>query len=131
MRRATGVDAQVDNLARLSGGANMESSAFDYAGNAYVLRRAPSAEMMEGRSFGHDVEAALVRAARAAGVKAPEIVAEIEPADEIGTGYIMHRFMAEVSPTKILADPPPSLLADCARELAHIHAIPTSAVPGR
>lgn len=129
MRRATGVDAQVDNLARLSGGANMESSAFDYAGKAYVLRRAPSAEMMEGRSFGHDVEAALVRAARAAGVKAPEIVAEIEPADEIGTGYIMHRVMAEVSPTKILADPPSSLLAECARELAHIHAIPTSAVP--
>lgn len=131
MRRATGVDGQVENLARLSGGANMESSAFDYAGNAYVLRRAPSAEMMEGRSFGHDVEAALVRAARAAGVKAPVIVAEIAPADDIGTGYIMQRVVAEVSPAKILADPPPSLLADCARELARIHAIPIETSPER
>lgn len=101
----------------------MESSAFDHAGQAYVLRRAPSAELMEGRAFGHDVEAALVRAAFAVGVKAPEVVAELTPADEIGTGYIMRRVVAEVAPAKILADPPPSLLADCARELARIHSI--------
>jgi aminoglycoside phosphotransferase (APT) family kinase protein len=124
MARITGVSSGIVNLTRLSGGANMESSSFDYAGNGYVLRRAPSAEMMEGRPFGHDVEAALVRAARAGGVLAPEIVAEIEPHDGIGTGYIMRRVTGEVNPAKILADPPASLITDIARELASIHALP-------
>lgn len=129
MHRATGVDAPAENIARLSGGANMESSAFDYAGQGYVLRRAPSAGMMEARAYGHDVEAALVRAAFAAAVKAPEVVADLLPEDGIGSGYIMRRVEAEVSPAKILADPPPSLLADLARELARIHGIATADIP--
>jgi aminoglycoside phosphotransferase (APT) family kinase protein len=129
MRRATGGDAQVENFTRLSGGANMESSAFDYAGQGYVLRRAPSAAFMEGRAFGHDVEAALVRAAFACGVKAPEVVADLLPEDGIGTGYVMRRVEAEVNPAKILADPAPSLLSDLARELARIHAIPLDSIP--
>lgn len=123
MRRVTGTDAPVENLVRLSGGANMESSSFDFHGQGYVLRRAPSAAFMDGRAFGHDVEAALVRVARAGGVRAPEVVAELSGADDIGTGYIMRRVEAEVNPAKILADPPPTLIADIARELAHIHTI--------
>ena len=123
MERATGTPGKVTNLIRLTGGANMESSAFDYAGGAYVLRRAPSAAFMAGRAFGHDVEAAVVRAARAAGVKAPEIVAELSAEDGIGTGYVMRRVLAEVNPAKILADPAPHLIEDIARELARIHAI--------
>jgi aminoglycoside phosphotransferase (APT) family kinase protein len=129
MHRTTGVDAPVENIARLSGGANMESSSFDHAGAAYVLRRAPSAEFMAVRVYGHDVEAAVVRAAFAAGVKAPEVVAELIPEDQIGTGYIMRRVQAEVNPAKILAAPPPSLLNDFAREAARIHAIPLDCVP--
>lgn len=113
----------VGALTRLSGGANMESWSFDFAGRGYVLRRAPSAAFMEGRAFGHDVEAALVRAARAAGVTAPVVVAELEPDDELGTGYVMQRVEADVSPAAILANPSPSLLDDLARELVHIHAI--------
>jgi aminoglycoside phosphotransferase (APT) family kinase protein len=123
MARSTGATAAVEKFARLSGGANMESSAFDYAGQGYVLRRAPSAEMMAGRPYGHDVEAALVSAAFAAGVLAPEVVATLLPEDGLGSGYIMRRVEAEVNPVKILADPPPSLVADMARELARIHAI--------
>jgi aminoglycoside phosphotransferase (APT) family kinase protein len=129
MARITGQDASIENLARLSGGANMESSSFDHARRGYVLRRAPSAEMMAGRPFGHDVEAAIIRAACAAGVKAPEIVGELEAGDAIGTGYIMRRVEAEVNPAKILAEPPPSLIHDLARELARIHAIPVAALP--
>ena len=119
----------LSGLARLSGGANMESWAFDWAGNAYVLRRAPSAEYMEGRPYGHAVEAALVRAAHAGGVKAPEVVGVLADSDGIGTGYVMRRVIAEVSPAKILADPPPSLIADAGRELARIHALPRAAIP--
>lgn len=129
MVRITGQDAQISGLARLSGGANMESSSFDFAGRGYVLRRAPSAEMMAKRPFGHKVEAAIIRAACAAGVKAPVIVGELEEDDGLGTGYIMERVEAEVNPAKILAEPPPSLIRDLARELARIHAIPVAALP--
>jgi aminoglycoside phosphotransferase (APT) family kinase protein len=124
MRRVTGTISEIENLNRLSGGANMESSSFDYAGKGYVLRRAPSAEMMKARPFGHDVEAALVCAARAGGVLAPDVIGEIEPEDGIGTGYIMRRIEAEVNPVKILAGPPASLITDIARELAAIHSLP-------
>jgi aminoglycoside phosphotransferase (APT) family kinase protein len=129
MLRATGVEAPVENVVRLSGGANMESTSFDHAGFGYVLRRAPSAEFMAGRVYGHDVEAAVVRAAFAAGVKAPEVVAELLPGDTIGTGYVMRRVEAEVNPAKILSAPPPSLLNDFAREAARIHAIPIDCIP--
>jgi aminoglycoside phosphotransferase (APT) family kinase protein len=128
-RRTLGGDAEIENLHRLTGGANMESWSFDYAGAGYVLRRAPSPDMMAERPYGHDVEAAVVRAAFAAGVKAPEIVGEIEAADALGTGYLMRRLDAKVAPAKILADPPPSLLSDFARELMAIHAVPLGALP--
>ena len=125
----------LSGLVRLSGGANMESWSFDWSGPAgsagYVLRRAPSADYMAGRPYGHADEAALVMAAHAAGVKAPEVVGVLSDADGMGTGYVMRRIVAEVSPAKILADPPPSLLADLGRELARIHAIPRAAIPAR
>lgn len=129
-RMAGGVALPLEHLGRLSGGANMESWSFDWGGSGYVLRRAPSAEMMQGRPFGHDVEAALVRAAHAAGVLAPEIVGELTAADGLGTGYVMRRVEAEVSPAAILRDPPPSLIHDIAREMARIHAIAAGSVPG-
>jgi aminoglycoside phosphotransferase (APT) family kinase protein len=125
-RMAGGVALPLENLERLSGGANMESWSFDWGGAGYVLRRAPTAEMMEGRPFGHDVEAAIVRAARAVGVLAPEIVGELGETDDLGTGYVMKRVEANVSPAKILAEPAPSLIADIARELARIHRIPAA-----
>jgi aminoglycoside phosphotransferase (APT) family kinase protein len=129
MTRVAGPGALVD-LARLSGGANMESWAFDWAGNGYVLRRAPSAEFMADRPYGHADEAALVMAAHNAGVKAPEVVGVLTDADGMGTGYVMRRVIAEVNPAKIVAaPPPPSLIADLGRELARIHAIPAETIP--
>ena len=132
MSRIAGPGALSD-LSRLSGGANMESWAFEW-GEAertasYVLRRAPSAEYMADRPFGHADEAALVVAAFDAGVKAPEVVGVLEAGDGLGTGYVMRRVMGEVSPATVLADPPPSLLADLGRELARIHAVPLEKVP--
>ena len=120
---------KLTGLTRLSGGANMESWAFDWADGGYVLRRAPSAEYMAGRPYGHADEAALVIAAHGAAVKAPEVVGVLATSDGMGTGYVMRRVIAEVNPAKILADPPPSLLCDLGRELARIHAIPAEAVP--
>ncbi len=128
-RMAGGVELPIEHLGRLSGGANMESWSFDWGGAGYVLRRAPSSEMMEGRPFGHDVEAAIVRAARKAGVSAPEIVGELVASDGLGSGYVMRRVEADVSPARILGDPPASLVSDIARELARIHAIPVGEFP--
>ncbi|MGL3819957.1 phosphotransferase [Sphingopyxis sp. R3-92] len=123
----------LSGLSRLSGGANMESWAFEWTGpggsGAYVLRRAPSAEYMADRPFAHVDEAALVMAAHAGGVKAPEVTGVLGDADGMGTGYVMRRVMAEVSPAKILASPPPSLIADLGRELARIHALPAEVIP--
>ena len=128
-RRVLGGTDAVENLAQLTGGANMESWSFDYAGLGYVLRRSPTMELMAGRRYGHDVEAAVVRAAFAAGVKAPEIVGEIEAGDDLGTGYLMRRVEAEVNPARILAQPPFALLDDFARELAAIHAVSLATLP--
>lgn len=128
MSRTAGPGA-LSGLSRLSGGANMESWAFDWADQSYVLRRAPSAEYMEGRPYGHVIEAALVKAAHAGGVKAPEVTGILADTDGMGTGYVMRRVIAEVSPAKILPDPPPSLVADLGRELARIHALPRAAIP--
>ncbi len=128
-RRSLGGTATVENLHRLTGGANMESWSFDFDGQGYVLRCSPSTELMAGRVYGHDVEAAVVRAAFAAGVKAPEIIGEIEAVDGLCTGYLMRRVEAEVNPAKILSEPPRSLLGDLARELAAIHQIPLEKLP--
>ncbi len=125
-RMAGGVALPLAGLERLSGGANMESWSFDWGSAGYVLRRAPSPEMMEGRAFGHDVEAIIVRAAHAHGVLAPEIVGELIAEDGLGTGYVMRRVEAEVRPDKILTSPPLSLINDIARELALIHTLPLS-----
>ena len=128
-RMAGGVSLPLAHLTRLSGGANMESWSFDWGGAGYVLRRAPTAEMMEGRPFGHDVEAAIVRAAHSHGVLAPEIVGELIAGDALGTGYIMRRIEAEANPAPILANPPSMLINDIARELARIHAISLTSLP--
>jgi len=128
MTRAGGGGA-VTNLARLSGGASMESWSFDWAGGGYVLRRAPSADYVADHPFGHADEAALVSAAHAAGVKAPAVIAILGDADALGTGYVMRRVAGKVNPAVILAAPPPALLGDLGRELARIHALPVAAIP--
>lgn len=127
--RMLGPGGETTGLTRLSGGANMESWSFDRDGAGYVLRRAPTGAMMAGRRYDHAIEAALVRTAHAAGVRAPEVVGELAPADHLGTGYLMRRVEAEVRPDRILADPLPALIGDLARELARIHAIPIDALP--
>src|SRR3546814_15512718 len=87
MSRVAG-PGELSGLERLSGGANMESWAFDWAEEAYVLRRAPSADYMAGRPYGHAVEAALVKAAPAGGAKAAEVVGVLAEGDGRGTGWV-------------------------------------------
>ena len=117
-------------LERLSGGANMESWRFVAGEDQCVLRRAPSLEMMAGRTLDHGGEAALIRAAQAAGVSAPEVLVELEAEDGIGSGFVMRCLAGTPDPAAILAGADPAaLLADLARELAAIHRIPVAGLP--
>jgi aminoglycoside phosphotransferase (APT) family kinase protein len=109
-------------LERLSGGANMESWRFVAGGETCVLRRAPSAEMMAGRPLDHRAEAQLIRAARAAGVLAPEVLVELEPDDGIGSGFVMRAIAGTADPATILGEANgDTLIREIARELAAVH----------
>lgn len=123
LARQLGGEGPLQGLVRLSGGANMESWSFDWGGQGCVLRRAPSDATMAGRTYGHELEAALVQAAHAAGVKAPRVLGVLQPDDDLGSGYLMARVEAEVRPATILAAPPARLIDDLAAELARLHAI--------
>ncbi len=124
-----------EQLARLTGGATMESWRFEAGdsgsgGGNFVLRRAPSLAFMADRPFGHGTEAAIIRAAQAGGVTAPEVVVELEPEDAIGSGFVMRALPGTPDPGAILAmERPGVLLSQCARDLARIHALDAEALP--
>ena len=115
---------------RLTGGAVMESWRFACGEEAFVLRRAPSLAFMEGRPYGHSSEAALIEAARAKGVTAPEVVAVLEEADGLGSGFVMRALPGTADPKVILGcDDPVGLLREAARDLARIHSLRQADVP--
>lgn len=124
-----GITGDVTALERLSGGANMESWAFACGGQGFVLRRAPSAAVMVGRPLDHAGEAAVIRAARAAGVPAPEVVAELAPEDGLGSGFVMRRLAGTAAPASLLGEGGADLLRDIAGALAAIHRVDPAAVP--
>ncbi|MCX7284588.1 MAG: phosphotransferase [Novosphingobium sp.] len=129
MRRAgiaAAGSAAVSGLMRLSGGANMESWLFACAGQRFVLRRAPSAEWIAARPLDMAGEAELIRRACAAGVPAPQVIAELVPDDGLGTGFIMRCLPGSADPEAALGNDPQTasdLAADLAGALARIHAM--------
>jgi len=124
----TGRTGTVSGLQRLSGGANMQSWLFALAGESFVLRRAPSAEWVAGRQLDMTKEAAVIRCARAGGVSAPEVVAELAPEDEMGLGFIMRCVPGSPDPEIALASPP-ELLEEIAAAMARVHALDPQALP--
>lgn len=119
-----------EGLHRLTGGATMESWRFTSRGEDFVLRRAPSLEFMADRPFGHATEAAVIRAARAAGVTAPEVMVELVPEDGIGSGFVMRALPGTPNPTEILAmEDAGGLLRQAARDLARIHSLRPADLP--
>ena len=108
----------------------MESWRFACGDESFVLRRAPSLAFMEGRPYGHAVEAALIEAARSKGVTAPEVVAVLEEADGLGSGFVMRALPGTADPKVILTcDDPDRLLREIARDLARIHHLRQADVP--
>lgn len=134
--RHFGGDANISNLQRLSGGANMESWGFDYGDLPLVLRRMPgngeSDDNIPRLSIAS--EAKLIALAESHGVTAPPMLGVLEPKDGLGKGFLMRRIAGEALPHKILGNPDfaaaeNALPRQCAEELARIHAIPLDTLP--
>ena len=117
-------------LARLTGGATMESWRFSTSGEDYVLRRAPSLEFIAERPMSHAGEAAVIEAARKAGVTAPEVLTVLEESDGIGSGFIMRALPGTPNPKEILAmEGTDTILREAARDLARIHSLKREDLP--
>ena len=117
--------AAIDGLRRLSGGASRETWSFDADDRPLILRRDPPGAPKSGM----EKEAAMLRAAAAAGVPVPEVVVA-QP-----SSIVMERIEGETIPRKILRDEKyekarPLLAAQCGTILARLHAIPIDEVPG-
>ena len=124
----------LNSCARLSGGASQESYRLAIASThgplQLVLRRTPGGvpPAPDAEQIGPRVEALVVRAARAAGVPAAEILAELAPQDGLGEGYFMAWLAGEALGSRIVRSPElaavrPHLAHQCGRILARIHAI--------
>jgi aminoglycoside phosphotransferase (APT) family kinase protein len=130
---------EIRDLRRLSGGASRETWSFDALvtdGTLHelVLRRDPSVQVAPGAIGGRATEYDVLRAAAAAGVRAPEVRFLLEPADELGAGFVMTRVDGETIPRKILRDDElaaarAGLAAQCGTEAAQIHAVPLDTLP--
>jgi aminoglycoside phosphotransferase (APT) family kinase protein len=123
------------NARRLSGGASLETWAFDLDdGTPLILRRRPDGAAMRETALPLASEAALIRAADAAGAPAPSVVHVCEPGDGLGEAYVMRRLEGETLGRRIVRDEAfasvrPGLARRCGEVLARIHAVPTEGLP--
>jgi aminoglycoside phosphotransferase (APT) family kinase protein len=132
---ATGVVHAV----RLSGGASQETWSFDIVhpdGNiGAILRRAPQGYgAAPARAAGLNAEATLMQLAHDAGVPSPRVLHVLQPADELGTGFVMARVEGETIPRKILRDAEfaaarPKLARQLGGVLAGIHGLDLAQLP--
>jgi aminoglycoside phosphotransferase (APT) family kinase protein len=131
---------EVRGVRRLSGGASRETWAFDAGGRPLILQRARPGGVT---SAALATEAALLRAARAAGVPVPGVVLSGNEADRDGVDagplgrswMVVERIEGETIPRRILRDEEfaparPLLTAQCGRALAAVHTIDPAGVPG-
>lgn len=130
---ASRLGGEVSGLRRLSGGASRETWSFALDGTPLILRRDPPTA---ARSGGMLREAALFRAAAAAGVPVPRLVDASDDPAVLGSAFlVMAHVEGETIPRKILRDEAyasarPQLARQCGEILARLHAVPTESVPG-
>jgi aminoglycoside phosphotransferase (APT) family kinase protein len=125
--------AEVTRLERLSGGASRETWAVDTADHELILQqRRPGAG---AANVPMRTEVALLRAAAAAGVPVPAVVADATESGELGApALVVERLPGETIARKLLRDDRyaavrPRLAAACGSTLAAIHRIPPAEVP--
>ncbi|UAL12702.1 phosphotransferase family protein [Caulobacter segnis] len=123
------------NARRLSGGASLETWAFDLDdGTPLILRRRPEGAAMRETALALAAEAALIRAADAAGAPTPSVVQVCAPEDGLGEAYVMRRLEGETLGRRIVRDEAFAavrlgLARRCGQVLARIHAVPTEGLP--
>lgn len=138
--RIGGAGARATAIRRLSGGASQEIWSFDIEQGeqtaGYILRRAHGgvASTASAQAIGLQTEAAVIRAAAAAGAPTPVVAHVCDDADELGAAYVMERLAGETIARKILRDAEydamrPGLARQCGAALARIHATPAGALP--
>ncbi|WP_297510067.1 phosphotransferase family protein [uncultured Caulobacter sp.] len=123
------------NARRLSGGASLETWAFELDdGTPLILRRRPAGAAMRETALPLTSEAALIRAAGAAGAPTADVVRVCDGADALGEAYVMRRLEGETLGRRIVRDEAfasvrPGLARRCGEVLARIHAVPTADLP--
>lgn len=126
------------SLKRLTGGANLETWAFDAIDRANVipliLRRLSDDALPSKDTVTPDCEAHLIRSAGECGVPTASVRHVLEPSDNLGRGFISMRIEGEALGRRILRDAAfaevrPRLAYQCGAILARIHAVPLNKLP--
>jgi aminoglycoside phosphotransferase (APT) family kinase protein len=96
-------------LERLSGGASQELWSFAVLAEGeprqFVLRRNPGGEVRRENAAGMETEARLIDLAGRAGAPVPGVVWVLQPADGLGSGYVMEHVAGETLARRLLRDP--------------------------
>ena len=112
---------RVESMRLLPGGASKEAWAVDADGERLLVRRAGGGVIhRDTLSLEHEFE--VLRAAVAAGVKAPRPVAYLGELDG-REAFAMERVEGETIGRRVARDPPAGLALELADQLARIHAI--------
>ena len=121
----------ITGLKRLTGGASMETWAFDYGPRELILRRSLASSSLghNGTSLSVNDEADLIKYMAEHKVSVPAVYVKLSAKDALGEGFIMDRIGGEALPQKIFkseshASVLEGFVDDCARELAAIHETP-------
>jgi aminoglycoside phosphotransferase (APT) family kinase protein len=135
--RLAGEGAQALDVQRLSGGASMETWAFDLhtprGRQGLILRRRAGAfDPESSRSTSLAAEAALIRAVSEQGAPAPPLIHLCDEADGLGEAHVTKRIAGETLGRKIVGDARfdpvrGGLARQCGEILAKIHATPPPA----
>ena len=135
----TGVFGQTSPLEafkRLSGGASQETWALYGGDHSAILRRAPggTSNARSSAAIGLPAEAALIEAAKGAGVPVPDVLHVLSEADGLGDGFLMSRVLGETIARPILrndefAQARTVLAKQCGAALGAIHSISTDGLP--
>ena len=123
------------NARRLSGGASLETWAFDLDdGTPLILRRRPPTARMSDTALPLATEAALLAAVARRGAPVPQVIHVCAPEDGLGEAYVMRRLEGETLGKRIVRDDAfagvrPGLARRCGEVLAAIHATPLDGLP--
>jgi aminoglycoside phosphotransferase (APT) family kinase protein len=144
--RHFGGPATIEHLQRQSGGASRQTWSFDAVSkgmrHALILRRDPptqarltgAAEPERSASIDRATEFRVLRAAHAAGVRAPEVLFELTAGDGLGEAYVMCRIGGTAIARKLLRDAPyaearKKIAGQLGEILARIHATDLATLP--